>query len=355
MKVGIISYYKFEEYIIPKPNKVNNIYESWHQVWDVLFKFARKNNINLEKYTTKNHSKYQKLIYLEIPRIQELSKIIYHNIFCKKIETILIINETFIGRARYILNITFLFDKVLLNSEKEINQYKAYNVKPFSYPTIPSKKLIQNNKESILCANRKNKIVFIGSFKLAINKYGTYIYRYKLIKELLNYPDTFKLYGFNWDKKQIPFDLIGIAIIKRIKVIKKLFEEFFSIFFKPLGNYPKAEYKYKTLRNYDFSLVFEPTKGKFNSICEKIFDPMLSGTIPIYYGQKDLNSIPKNTYIRIFENSTAKDILKIVKNFPNDLKKEYRKNIYNFLISESARKYRYKNFAKIVISSIKET
>ena len=52
---------------------------------------------------------------------------------------------------------------------------------------------------------------------------------------------------------------------------------------------------------------------------------MLSGTIPIYYGQKDLNSIPKNTYIRIFENSTAKDILKIVKNFPHDLKKNIEK------------------------------
>ena len=56
--------------------------------------------------------------------------------------------------------------------------------------------------------------------------------------------------------------------------------------FKPLGIFPIAKSKFETLGKYEFALSIEPTRSKFNSICEKIFDPMLSGAIPIYYGQK---------------------------------------------------------------------
>ena len=66
-----------------------------------------------------------------------------------------------------------------------------------------------------------------------------------------------------------------------------------SLYFKPLGKFKIANSKSKTLSNYDFALAIEPTIGNFNSICEKIFDPMLSGTIPVYYGQKFVKNIPK--------------------------------------------------------------
>ena len=121
--------------------------------------------------------------------------------------------------------------------------------------------------------------------------------------------------------------------------------------FKPLGEFPIADSKYKTLGNYDFSLAIEPTISKFNSICEKIFDPMLSGSIPIYLGQ-EINHIPKNTYIRINKNSTAKDIIYIIENISEDKKNEYRKNIFKFLNSKEANRYRYSYFAKILVNAI---
>ena len=93
------------------------------------------------------------------------------------------------------------------------NKYMSYKIKTFSYPTLPSKKAILERRDKILNNDRKNKIVFIGSFKLALNKYGSYFYRYKIIKGLTSFPKFFSLYGFNWDKKQIPFDLICIALI----------------------------------------------------------------------------------------------------------------------------------------------
>ena len=351
-RVGVISYYKYENYLRPKNKKDFNIYESWDKAWDEVFKLTKKHNIQIEKYSNKNHSNYEKLIFIEIPRIQDLLVVIISNLFRKKINTNLIINETFIGRARYMLNIPYLFDAVYVNSEIELNKYMSYKIKTFSYPTLPNKKEIIQRSEKILNNKRKNKIVFIGSFKLALNKYGSYIYRYKLIKGLINFPKFFSLYGFNWGEKQIPFDLIGIAIIKRIRFIEEVLKNIFALYFPPLGNFSISKEKLETMRNYEYSLVIEPTIGKFNSICEKIFDPMISGTIPIYYGQKNLKDIPINSYIRINKRTTPKDIVNIIKNTPRDVKLKYRQNIYKFLISESAQKYRFETYAHFILNII---
>ncbi len=353
MKVGIVSYYDYEKYIESKVNTKENIYENWNKAWYEVFKLSKKNDINLEKYKNNNHHTYDKILIIEIPRITDLLKILFSNIFSKRIKTILIINETFIGRARYILRIPFLFNSVCINSELCLNNYFSYRVKTFSYPTIPSKNIIKKNRNNILSNNRKNKIVFIGSFKLALNKYGSYIYRYKIIRGLTKYKNKFSLYGFNWDKKQIPFDLFGIAIIKRIKFIEKLLKKIFAIYYSPLGNFSKAKNKIETLKKYQFSIIFEPTVGYFNSICEKIFDPMLSGAIPIYYGQPILKDIPNDTYIRIETSTNPSDIIKILNDTPKYKIENYRKNIYKFLISDAANKYRFETFANFIVSIIK--
>ena len=105
--------------------------------------------------------------------------------FKRRIYTILIINETFLGRARYILRIPFLFDKVLINCEDNINKFMSYKISTFSYPSIPSREIIKSNKLKILNSERKNKLVFISSFKIALSRHGSYIFRYKLVRDLL--------------------------------------------------------------------------------------------------------------------------------------------------------------------------
>ena len=72
MKIGVISYYKYENYLEPKNNKDYNIYESWNKAWAEVFKLSNKYNIKIEKYSKKNHKEYKKIIFMEIPRIQDL-------------------------------------------------------------------------------------------------------------------------------------------------------------------------------------------------------------------------------------------------------------------------------------------
>lgn len=349
MRVGIISYFDYEEYI--KPNKKLKIYENWHKAWEEVFNLSKKNNVIFKKYQLNEHDSYDKIIFLEIPRINELIKILFLNFFKKRIFTILIINETFLGRPRYMLKIPFLFNKVLINSEDKIKNFMRYKVNTFSYPSLPNKEAICENKSLILNSNRKNKLVFIGSFKMALSKHGSYIYRYKLVKQLLKYSNYFELYGYGWNKTPLPFNILGVAIIKRFKWLRKIVKSLMNLSFKPLGEFPIADSKFKTLSEYDFCLAIEPTISKFNSLCEKIFDPMLSGAIPIYFGQK-LNKIPENTYIRINKNSSAKDIINIIENLSEDKKIEYRKNIFNFLNSKEADEYRYSFYANILINNI---
>ena len=144
MKVGIISYFDYDLYIKPKRNL--KIYENWNKVWEEVFKLCEKNDIHLIKYNSKKHEEYEKIIFVEIPRIAELIKVLFLNLFKKRIPTILIINETFLGRARYMLRIPFLFNKVLINCEKKINNFMNYKVISFSYPTLPSKDIIKSQK-----------------------------------------------------------------------------------------------------------------------------------------------------------------------------------------------------------------
>ena len=85
------------------------------------------------------------------------------------------------------LRIPFLFDKVLINCEDNINQFMSYKISTFSYPSIPSRDIIKSNKLKILNSERKNKLVFISSFKVALSHHGSYIFRYKLVRDLLVY------------------------------------------------------------------------------------------------------------------------------------------------------------------------
>ena len=350
MKVGIISYFDYDVYIRPK--KKLKIYQGWNKAWEEVFKLSFKNNIILKKYNRNEHLDYEKIIFVEIPRINELIKVLYSNLFKKRIYTILIVNETFLGRARYILRIPFLFDNVLINCEDNINKLMSYKINTFSYPSIPSKDEIKTNKLKILNEERKNKLVFISSFKIALSTHGSYIFRYKLVRDLLVYKKFFKLFGFGWNQVPLPFNIIGIALIVRIPVLKKLIKNIMTFYFKPLGTFPIAASKSRTLQNYDFALAIEPTISKFNSICEKIFDPMLSGAIPVYYGQKRLHKIPKNTYIRINKKDSAEEIVNTLKNISEEEKSQYRINIFNFLISKQADKYRSSSYAKLIVNAI---
>ena len=328
----------------------STIYETWEE----LIQKGENKSIFFQKYNSKNHHKYSHILVIDIPRIFEFYKIIKNNLTKKKVNTILIIHESILGRNRFLLNIPFLFDLVCLNTEEVNYKFRFYETKIFSYPSLPNANQILKLKEKILNNKRKNKIVYMNSFKIALSKDSTYILRYKLVKSLLNFPDLFSLYGYDWGKEQIPFDLPLIAIIQRIKIIKKAFTFLTTLFYKPIKNIPSVTYKYNTLSKFDFSLAFEPTLGRPNTIFEKLFDSMLHGVIPFYLGPDELKDVPSNCYIPLKKSSNSqtilKDALSALDSLSEDDKANFRERIYKFLLSKKADRYRRSTYVNFVIN-----
>ena len=79
---------------------------------------------------------------------------------------------------------------------------------------------------------------------------------------------------------------------------------------------------------------------------------MLSGTIPVYYGQKILRKIPKNAYIRINKKDSIDKIIKTLQNISEEEKSKYRENIFKFLNSKQADQYRSSTYAQLILNAI---
>jgi len=99
-------------------------------------------------------------------------------------------------------------------------------------------------------------------------------------------------------------------------------------------------------------LAIEPYIGEPKMLLEKIFDPMLCGSIPVYYGPEGLD-IPNNIYIRINEKVVADKLIKYLESFDESELVEYRTRIYNFLLSNKAERYRNEYWAKEILNIIK--
>ena len=316
-----------------------------------LLKELDKEKINYEIYNKKNHNNYNLIIFFEIPNLLKLIFVKIKNI-SKKTPLILIIEETSVARSRNPLIIPFLFNEVLLNSENKNFRFKNYKTSIFSLGSLPSREEIISNKDQILNSNRLKKLVYIGTNKTALNKNSSYQFRTKIIKKISTYKNIFTLFGKGWDQRQIPMDFPFVYIFYKIKPLKLLLKKLINLNHFRVSSEGMVDSKIQTQNKFDFTLAIEPFIGYPLSILEKIFDPMLSGSIPIYFGPNQI-PIPENCYLRIVKDTPFEKIIDLVNKTTLKEKNVMRQNIYNFLISKKADRYRYSTYAKFFIEKIK--
>ncbi len=310
-----------------------------------------KEKINYEIYKKQNHNIYDLIIFWEVPNLFTLFALKFNNI-SRKIPFILIIEETSIARSRNPLIIPGLFNEILLNTENKSFKFRNYKTSTFSLGSLPSRDEIIMNRDQILNQNREKKIIYIGGNKSALNNNSSYRFRSEIIRKISQYKDIFVLFGKGWNRRQIPMDFPLIYLIYKIKPINYFLKKFLNLFYFKVSSEGQVDSKLKTQNKYDFTLAIEPFLGYPITILEKIFDPMLSGSIPFYYGPMEI-PIPDSCYIRIFNDTSVERIIDLVENISPKEKKVFRENIYNFLISEKADQYRYKIYAKFFIEKIK--
>lgn len=195
------------------------------------------------------------------------------------------------------------------------------------------------NKRPRLCT-------LISSHKLSDDKNELYTERIKTIRWFeKNAPQDFDLYGMGWDR---PAYIGWKKIFKKMPLVKDIM---------PFSEFPSykgiVENKKKVLEEYKFSICYENIKDLNGYITEKIFDSFFAGTIPIYWGAKNIcDYIPGNTFINRAKYQSIEELYSDIKTMSDDRYQEYRDNIQNFLKSDSVQQFDYKTFGRIVAAEI---
>lgn len=148
-----------------------------------------------------------------------------------------------------------------------------------------------------------------------------YSERYRAICYFDQFEPDFEFYGNGWDKLEFR-SYRGITSSKR-----------------------------STLAKYKFSICFENQTKTKGYITEKIWDCLLCGTIPIYWGADNVKEyIPENCFIDFREYSTIEDLHNTIVSMPKKEWEEYINNIEVFLAKSKNGPFSVESFSHVLES-----
>ncbi|MDD4911635.1 MAG: glycosyltransferase family 10 [Sideroxydans sp.] len=161
-------------------------------------------------------------------------------------------------------------------------------------------------------------------------------------------PEYFDLYGMGWHKPAPAYTPIG-----------KINRSVASLRAKLFGYLPFPSYrgtvvdKRDVMRRSKFSFCYENTKGPDNYITEKIFDSMMSGCVPVYWGPDNvLDHIPADCFIdrNAFRDTAA--VHAHLLSLTQDQYEKYQQNIANYVAGEGLKSFGAEHFVITVVESI---
>lgn len=165
-----------------------------------------------------------------------------------------------------------------------------------------------------------------------------------------NAPRDFALFGRGWDKPKAAFTRKD----KLNRRFKRLASQLLG--YKPFPSYRGSVIdKGDVYKNSKFAYCYENTKNLQNYITEKIFDSMMYGCVPIYWGaQNILDFLPKECFIDRREFSNQQALHDYLKSMTDDVYKSYQDSIYRFLRSDKVIPFRAETYATRVVNEIIE-
>lgn len=163
-----------------------------------------------------------------------------------------------------------------------------------------------------------------------------------------NAPQDFSLYGRGWEKPKAAFT----AKDKAIRRFKRLATQLIG--YRPFPSYQgSVADKGDIYKNSKFAYCYENTKNLENYITEKIFDAIMYGCVPIYWGaQNILDFIPKECFIDRRDFASQASLHHFLKNMPFDVYLDYQQAIYDFLRSDKVLPFKSETYAQRVVEEI---
>jgi len=173
--------------------------------------------------------------------------------------------------------------------------------------------------------------------------------RLKLIRWYeAHYPKSFGLFGRGWDKPSPAFTFLE----KLTRRVNRLKTQIYG--YRPYPSYRGAiNTKFEAYGYAKFGICYENTKDLPNYITEKIFDCMIEGCVPVYWGANNvLDFIPKACFIDRRDFANTADLHDFLVAIDGASYRQYQANIAQFLAGSQADTFRAEVFVNRVVKAI---
>lgn len=200
-----------------------------------------------------------------------------------------------------------------------------------------------SNRTRFCCLIAGNKTL------AGLDKRDLYVERIKTIKWFERHaPESFDLYGIDWDIPAIGRGLFGKITRRIFKALKPIIQ------FKPFPSYRgKVESKREVLLKTKFAICYENVSDLPGYITEKIFDCFFAGCIPVYWGASNVTDyIPADCFIDRKAFKTHEALYAHLQTMSETNYKAYQQRIAAFLSSDAAKPFSSEVFAETIVNTI---
>jgi hypothetical protein len=165
-----------------------------------------------------------------------------------------------------------------------------------------------------------------------------------------NAPEYFSLYGLGWSKPE-PAYTFSEKITRRLK---RIASQIFG--YKPFPSYVgEIEDKGSVYQKVKFAYCYENVANLPDYISEKIFDCLLNGCVPVYWGSHTIEEhIPSTCYINRRNFKSTSEVHQSLLNIDADQYQQYQDNIQKFLASPKAMEFDTSTYVSTIINKISQ-
>lgn len=210
--------------------------------------------------------------------------------------------------------LTDLFGKIFIMFDDLIDWQRYYK---FHYPQ-PYQMIL----DPVPDFDEKKLSVFVAGNKWSPHPNEIYSERKNLVAYFKSkHPEEFDLYGHGWS----PY---------------------------PAYSIPN---KWEVIKNYKFCFCYENMKDQNGYITEKIFDAMVSGTVPIYFGASNIQDyVPADCFIDRRNFASMDELYAFMKNMDRETYASYIRAIDNYFQSPKAQLFSIHHFVQTVMTHLSE-
>jgi hypothetical protein len=163
-----------------------------------------------------------------------------------------------------------------------------------------------------------------------------------------HHPDDFDLYGIDWDVLVLggPRPVRALNVLLPVDVRRRLAPRFPSY-------RGRVQAKRDVLSHYRFTISFENAREIESYISEKLFDCLLAGTIPVYWGAPNIaDHVPAECFIDYREFESYETLYAHLSSLSKGARERFRQAGRDFLRSDLARSFSNESWVETLLGHL---